>query len=151
MPAAAICHLLRVASVHHVLVTFSTLSALAGEILDTLAEEGHALKISELPTLGEVYSHFRSSGTDSDSDSTETLPEVPTFSNRVEVYLHSSGSTGMPKAIPYSHEFMCKMQYQGMRFLGWMLHVSRDHSDTYFSCPDNIGIDAFLLPTPVLL
>jgi acyl-coenzyme A synthetase/AMP-(fatty) acid ligase len=77
--------------------------------------EGHELEIKELPSLPDVYPQFASSQTSIDGapELFDPLPEVPAFSNDTEMYIHSSGSTGLPKAIPYSHEFVRKMKYQG--------------------------------------
>jgi hypothetical protein len=41
------------------------------------------------------------------------VPAREAFVGGVEVYMHSSGSTGLPKPIPYTHDFIEKMQFMG--------------------------------------
>ncbi|KAJ7054635.1 putative aminoadipate reductase [Mycena amicta] len=97
---AAIINLLRKTSCHRVLATCVTLDALLRQIRQEIEPE-YALVIEEVPSLAQIYPNLgRESAMDSSPPAT-TWPR-PSLDD-VCLYLHSSGSTGMPKAIPETH------------------------------------------------
>ncbi|KAF7341014.1 Acetyl-CoA synthetase-like protein [Mycena sanguinolenta] len=97
---AAIFHLLKDTGSHRVLTT-----KCSGCLVETVATENAAyeLTIEEIPLLGQIYPHL--------GHETPKHPFVPYPSHttsisldHVALYLHSSGSTGLPKSIPYTHK-----------------------------------------------
>jgi acyl-coenzyme A synthetase/AMP-(fatty) acid ligase len=69
-----------------------------------LDKESYPLEIQELPRLSDIYPHLVGQQAHEEDDPLD-LPHFA-FSSNVEMYLHSSGSTGFPKPIPYSHAVM---------------------------------------------
>lgn len=72
----------------------------------------YEFSVVEMPTFDDIFPHL---GRETADHPFEDLP-VPnrdTFYEGTELYLHSSGSTGMPKPIGYIHDFIYKMQYMG--------------------------------------
>jgi acyl-CoA synthetase (AMP-forming)/AMP-acid ligase II len=113
LPAAAICHLLRGVSARRLLVTTSFLSTLVADVRDALAKADYIVDIEEIPAFTDIYPHLATEMTD-ENDRFIRLPTSTSFPSGIELYLHSSGSTGMPKAVPCSHEFLRKIRYQGV-------------------------------------
>ncbi|KAF7341016.1 Acetyl-CoA synthetase-like protein [Mycena sanguinolenta] len=98
--AAAIFHLLADTDSHRLLRTKGSLD----HLVDTVATDNAAyeLSIEEVLLLGQIYPHL--------GHETPQQPFVPYPSpltsaslDDVAMYLHSSGSTGLPKAIPQTH------------------------------------------------
>jgi acyl-CoA synthetase (AMP-forming)/AMP-acid ligase II len=106
--STAICHMLKTVSSHRLIVTESSLEALVKDVKEELDSSGYALEIQELPLLIDIYPYL---ARESKSDAFEPLPP----SSRVEspddvvLYIHSSGSTGLPKSIPMRNELFSKM------------------------------------------
>ncbi|KAJ7855599.1 hypothetical protein B0H14DRAFT_3645801 [Mycena olivaceomarginata] len=100
----AIIHLLRTAGAHRLLTTKLSL----GSVVDTLSAELSAadlpydLSIDEIPLLGQLYPHLGEE-TSRDPFVPYPSPTVRTPLDDVVMYLHSSGSTGLPKCIPETH------------------------------------------------
>lgn len=105
---AAIVNLLKKTSCHRILTTTHTLHPLITGILAEIAahDPEFTLVVEEIPTLSEIYPKL---GKETAEDPFEEYPENPAgrapMSNLV-MYLHSSGSTGFPKAIPQTHLIM---------------------------------------------
>ncbi|KAJ7613299.1 acetyl-CoA synthetase-like protein [Mycena polygramma] len=98
---AVIVHLLKSTGSHRVLTTKGSL----GHLVDTVAADlsavdpSYELTIEEIPLLGQIYPHLGHKTTE------EGFIPFPSPATRipldnVTMYLHSSGSTGMPKCIP---------------------------------------------------
>ncbi|KAF7378113.1 Acetyl-CoA synthetase-like protein [Mycena sanguinolenta] len=96
---AAIFHLLKNTGSHRVLTTIGS-----RRLVETVASDnaGYELSIEDIPLLGQIYPHL--------GHETPKHPFVPYSSpttsislDNVALYLHSSGSTGLPKPIPQAH------------------------------------------------
>ncbi|KIK64020.1 hypothetical protein GYMLUDRAFT_40242 [Collybiopsis luxurians FD-317 M1] len=100
----AVLNLLRVAGAHRLLITGHTLHELLQGIKDLAAssEPPYELSIEEVPAFHQIYPKH---GTEKAEDPFEPYPWVSSFpaQNKTALYLHSSGSTGLPKAVPISH------------------------------------------------
>ncbi|KAJ7214255.1 acetyl-CoA synthetase-like protein [Mycena haematopus] len=98
--AAAIFHLLSNTSSHRVLTTKGSL----GGLVETVAADNapYELSIEDIPLLGQIYPHL---GHESTEHTFVPYPSPITSIpiDNVALYLHSSGSTGFPKAIPETH------------------------------------------------
>jgi acyl-CoA synthetase (AMP-forming)/AMP-acid ligase II len=98
--------MLRKTSCHRLITTQVTLRSLIDGIKSELAEHEpyFELHIDEIPSLAEIYPKL---GKEKPSDSFEPYPPTtrPPMSD-IAIYIHSSGSTGFPKAIPQTHEIM---------------------------------------------
>ncbi|KIK67018.1 hypothetical protein GYMLUDRAFT_37049 [Collybiopsis luxurians FD-317 M1] len=102
---AAVINLLKASGAHRLLTTESTLGELVRGIQEELASEDPAFELSveEAPTLDQLYPKL---GNEKATDPFDPYyPWKPNYPSPQEtaLYLHSSGSTGFPKAIPLSH------------------------------------------------
>jgi acyl-coenzyme A synthetase/AMP-(fatty) acid ligase len=108
--AAAIIKMLKETSCHKMLTTQETLKSLVSEI--KLGLEGdtgtgsYHLEIIEMPPLSNVFPRM---GVENIDDNFDEYPKAPTRPSldQTMLYLHSSGSTGMPKSIRQSFRAMC--------------------------------------------
>ena len=102
--AAAVVHLLKKTSCHHLLTTRTTLK----DLLDSVKVEleatnpAYELIIEEVPTLRDIFPKL---GVETKDDpftpfKTDYKPKL----DEIAMYLHSSGSTGFPKPIPQTHQ-----------------------------------------------
>ncbi|KAG6867616.1 hypothetical protein C0993_000497 [Termitomyces sp. T159_Od127] len=93
---AAIVHLLERTSCHRLVTTSRTLTSLLDDIKAEIAD--FDLSIEEIPTLHQIYPKL---GTETIHDPFQRYPAPSTRPpmSDVALYLHSSGSTGFPKAI----------------------------------------------------
>ncbi|KAJ7194340.1 putative aminoadipate reductase [Mycena pura] len=101
--SAAILNLLRTTSCHRVLATRVTLAPLLAALHEEIQQHDaeFALRIEEIPSLSQVYPNLGNEMLDS---AFQPYPAAePPSLDSVCLYLHSSGSTGMPKAIPETH------------------------------------------------
>ncbi|KAG6812313.1 hypothetical protein H0H93_013889, partial [Arthromyces matolae] len=102
--SAAIVHLLKATSSHRILTTTVTLRTLLDGVKAELAADSpdFDLSIEEIPSLGQLYPKL---GAETVHDPFERYPaplqRVPL--SDVAMILHSSGSTGFPKAIRQTH------------------------------------------------
>lgn len=94
------------------MTTSATLPELKGGILSDIASSDPtwALCASEAPLLGQLFPEYsdvpKIEETTSPSPPSEII-EAGTFNlDDTALYLHSSGSTGLPKAIPRTHREM---------------------------------------------
>ena len=98
--AEATIKLLKDTSCHRLLMTRTTLKPLVDEIQHKLTsgDPRFVVSIEEVPPLLEIYPKL---GHEKEEDPFEPYPAGPRPSlDDVCVYLHSSGSTGLPKSIP---------------------------------------------------
>jgi hypothetical protein len=104
-------HLLRATAAEVLFVTAAHLAPLVADVKALLAQEAPArpLRIEELPSFSEIYPRFGEErvGAEADTDVDGSLLSLQrSCEGDVEMYLHSSGSTGLPKPIPYSSAFI---------------------------------------------
>ncbi|KAJ7636839.1 acetyl-CoA synthetase-like protein [Roridomyces roridus] len=97
----AILHLLANTNCHRLLMTRALLSSLAESISSGLSAP-YAVSIEDIPLLGQIYPHLGHEDTD-DKCFPYPGPANRTSMDEVALYLHSSGSTGLPKSIPLTH------------------------------------------------
>jgi len=102
---AAIANLLILSSSHRLLATCATLSDLIKDVKAEIfaKDPTYELLIEELPALDVIFPRL---GLESEGDSFIPYPDIkvrPALSE-VCMYLHSSGSTGLPKVIPQTHK-----------------------------------------------
>ncbi|KAL1699761.1 hypothetical protein EV121DRAFT_295859 [Schizophyllum commune] len=104
LSAPAVANLLRASDCHRVVATQQTLHALIAAVKGELGSE-YALEVDEVPALDAVFPHLAQ---EKESDAFEPYPEssVEPKSDDMLLYLHSSGSTGFPKAIPHTRASM---------------------------------------------
>ncbi|KAI4521222.1 acetyl-CoA synthetase-like protein, partial [Schizophyllum commune Loenen D] len=101
LSAAAVANLLRTSHCHRLVATQQTLPILMRETKVELGDE-YDLTIEEMPALDLLYPYLaHEKATDAFEPYPE--PEVPQKVEDMEIYLHSSGSTGFPKAIGHTH------------------------------------------------
>ncbi|KAF8219495.1 putative aminoadipate reductase [Tricholoma matsutake] len=102
---AAVVNLLQKTSCHRLITTEATLRDLIDGIRAELAanDPEFVLVIEDVPSIHELYPKLGHEKTD---DPFERYPQPTTRPPiaDVVVYLHSSGSTGFPKAIPQTHQ-----------------------------------------------
>jgi acyl-CoA synthetase (AMP-forming)/AMP-acid ligase II len=103
--AEAVVHLLRATSATLLFVTTAHLDGLVADVKTLLSERDGppGLQIEELPDFADIYEEAGDEG-DGDARLISALREP--FDGAVEMYLHSSGSTGMPKPVPYSRQVL---------------------------------------------
>lgn len=107
--AAAIAHLLRSTSCHHILATCTTLKDLIANIQEELmkTDSSHAIKVHEIPSLFQIFPELSDNPPPYELEACATFLPVSTEHrlalDDVALYLHSSGSTGFPKPIPKTH------------------------------------------------
>lgn len=121
---AAVVELLRNTSCHRVITTQSTLRPLIDGIHShlTTVDPQYVLSVEEVPLLMEIYPRL---GTEMTMDPFRPFPlgaERPQPKDRC-LYLHSSGSTGFPKAIPLTH--LTLLQWASLRKLTCRTGISR--------------------------
>ncbi|KAJ7153064.1 putative aminoadipate reductase [Mycena crocata] len=102
--AAAVVNLLQRTSCHRLLATCVTLRALLAEVKQEIKrlDPDFSLVVEEIPSLAEIYPNL---GAETEGCAFEPYPEPsrqPSLDDTC-LYLHSSGSTGLPKAIPETH------------------------------------------------
>ncbi|KAJ7634662.1 hypothetical protein FB45DRAFT_669383, partial [Roridomyces roridus] len=105
--AAGIFQLLRASSCHRILATCVTLAPLVAAIKEHVSQvdPDYILDIEEVPLLAQIYPNL--------GFETPALPFQPYPFNAsrsspddVELYMHSSGSTGFPRAIAQTHRVL---------------------------------------------
>ncbi|KAG6906942.1 putative NRPS-like protein biosynthetic cluster [Tephrocybe rancida] len=104
---AAVAHLLKKTECHRLITTPVTLRTLLDGVKAELATDApdFQLSIEEIPSLAEVYPKL---GNETAQDPFERYPAPSTRPplSDVAIILHSSGSTGFPKAIYQTHLIM---------------------------------------------
>jgi acyl-CoA synthetase (AMP-forming)/AMP-acid ligase II len=107
----AICHILRSVSAHRLVVTEAFLGPLVYEVVNAMKLSEYDLKVHELPQLPTVYPHLAHE-TANDSFTPIALPPRGKALDGTTLYIHSSGSTGLPKSIPITEEVCSKFAFQ---------------------------------------
>lgn len=109
---AAIVHLLRQTSARHLFVTRIHLNPLISTINDKLRNTSGDFKLAvhEFPSIDEIYPKFANENFKDPFEPIKApLPDV--YKNGIVFYLHSSGSTGHPKAIPSTHNVIASQRH----------------------------------------
>lgn len=101
-------HLLKRSGSHQLVMTSATLSELKEGIFINIqvssSNPAWALRVSEAPLLGQLYPEFLAVPKAEEITCIPETVEGGTFNlDDISLYLHSSGSTGLPKAIPRTH------------------------------------------------
>ncbi|GAW08556.1 Linear gramicidin synthase subunit D [Lentinula edodes] len=104
---AAVINLLQTSGCHRILSTQNTLKELLqgveNELTTTASPDGaYPVNIEEIPSLQELYPKL---GREQQQDPFEPYPAPLSYPKEedIAIYLHSSGSTGLPKVIALSH------------------------------------------------
>ncbi|KAF8655498.1 hypothetical protein AX16_003028 [Volvariella volvacea WC 439] len=106
---AAIVNLLQKTNCHRILTTKSTLQALMDEVVAHLSANDPSFKltIDESPSVLQIYPQLQEkSGGQPKARVRYPRRATPPDMRAPCIYLHSSGSTGFPKAIPWSHRIL---------------------------------------------
>lgn len=100
-------NLLKKTDCHHLLATRITLQELLEGISVELQKEepGYQLLVEEIPSLQEIYPNLGHEREDDPFVPCPSQKERPALTDTA-IYLHSSGSTGFPKAIPQTYEIL---------------------------------------------
>lgn len=101
--APAMCNMMEKTSVHRIIAEPS-LSSLLSDVRTELSGKNHTTEIIDMPGWLDVFPTLEAG----DSDNFEHYPPPcrQVSLDDVAVVLHSSGSTGFPKAIKLRHEFL---------------------------------------------
>ncbi|KAF7303443.1 Acetyl-CoA synthetase-like protein [Mycena indigotica] len=96
----ALVHLLTTTNTRRILTTHKSLGPLLESISSQAAAAG--INVQEIPVLGELYPLL---GREAPQDAFSAYPALSSRAKGTDValYLHSSGSTGLPKPIPLPH------------------------------------------------
>ncbi|KAF8971811.1 hypothetical protein BDZ97DRAFT_1913708 [Flammula alnicola] len=105
--AAAVAHLLKKTSCHYIFTTHHTLKDLADNVANEFksTDPDYDLVIKEIPSLFQLFPEFLENPIHDEMDSFAHYPaddRTPDLDD-IALYAHSSGSTGLPKAIPKTH------------------------------------------------
>ncbi|KAH8102917.1 hypothetical protein BXZ70DRAFT_1057354, partial [Cristinia sonorae] len=99
----AVCHMLRTTECHR-LVMQTSLSSLVAAVKAILDKENYALELVELQPFHEVFPTYSARMEPGTSVTTVSYPPPATPRTRddLAIYIHSSGSTGLPKSIGWT-------------------------------------------------
>ncbi|KAJ7737565.1 putative aminoadipate reductase [Mycena metata] len=101
--SAATAKLLTDVGCHQILATPFTLAPLLKEVRELLEQSSYAISIEEIPTTESVFPYLgRETAPDPFVECDTVIDDVQLSS--VAFYLHSSGSTGLPKTIPQTQQ-----------------------------------------------
>ncbi|KAF8193608.1 hypothetical protein K438DRAFT_1720091 [Mycena galopus ATCC 62051] len=105
---AGIFELLRASSCHRIIATCTTLGPLIAGIKNHIADvdPNFALTIAEIPLLSQIYPNLGAETTDCAFQPYAISTEILLSPDDTALYMHSSGSTGFPKAIAQSHRMI---------------------------------------------
>ncbi|KAJ6472500.1 putative aminoadipate reductase [Mycena sanguinolenta] len=103
----AVVNLLKKTGCHRMVSTCVTLDALLVGVKEELqqTDPDFALSILEAPPLSQIYPHLGTETAECAFESYPTSTYRPEW-NAIGLYLHSSGSTGLPKAIPETNRIL---------------------------------------------
>lgn len=119
--AAAIIKLMKDTACHRLLTTRETLRPLIDEITAELSKEetSYPLTVEEIPPLAEIFPRL---GNETVDDPFKPYPRAPRPPlDNVIMYLHSSGSTGLPKTIKQT--FRSMVHWAGLRKLLYVAEI----------------------------
>ncbi|KAJ7617794.1 hypothetical protein FB45DRAFT_932692 [Roridomyces roridus] len=103
----AILQLLQASSCHHIVATRVTLAPLLSRLEQHIAEADpeFTLSVDEVPSLAQLYPNL---GVETPECAFQPYPEGNAHPEPDDLlmYIHSSGSTGFPKAIPWNYRML---------------------------------------------
>ncbi|TRM56544.1 hypothetical protein BD626DRAFT_618939 [Schizophyllum amplum] len=104
LSAPAIANLLRTSGSRRLVTTQYSLHGLIESVKDELGAD-YALEVDEVPALSVLYPHLAE---ETAADAFEAYPDMESTKtpDDFEIYMHSSGSTGFPKAIGHTRAGM---------------------------------------------
>ncbi|KAF8215591.1 hypothetical protein K438DRAFT_1954309 [Mycena galopus ATCC 62051] len=120
---AAIVHLLSDTGSRRLLTTKASLGHLVDLVSVDLSamDPPYHLSVEEIPLLGQLYPHLGQE-TLKDPFAPYPSPSTRTALDNVAIYLHSSGSTGLPKCIPETHRTL--IHFAALGALTDMIEIS---------------------------
>jgi acyl-CoA synthetase (AMP-forming)/AMP-acid ligase II len=124
--------MLKKVSSHRLIVTASSLGSMLEEIRTEMAYSNYAIDIQELPKFPDIYPYLTHE-TASDPFEKIRLPSHDSFVDGVVLYIHSSGSTGFPKPIPWTHKVLSKITFSSP--IDEYRGLEEDIRESYSSCP----------------
>ena len=97
----AVINMLEKSGCHHI-VSQPAFDGVVSSVKVQLEGKNHSLRVHELPSLHKIFPQL---GGSQDSVAVDPFPPNPSppSMDSPALYLHSSGSTGLPKPIPQSH------------------------------------------------
>ncbi|KAL1695048.1 hypothetical protein GGG16DRAFT_109571 [Schizophyllum commune] len=107
LAAPAVANLLRTSGCRRLVATQQTLHTLISDLKAELGDE-YGLIIDEMPALGAMYPRFAAESPLRDAEKAEhegfdPYPRLDVKPDELLFYIHSSGSTGFPKAVGQTH------------------------------------------------
>lgn len=89
----------------HRVIQQASLSALTSMVKESLAAEGYSVELEDLPAFAEIYPGLAVRQGDGHAEfSSYPPPEAPYKASDLAIYIHSSGSTGLPKSIAWTEK-----------------------------------------------
>jgi acyl-CoA synthetase (AMP-forming)/AMP-acid ligase II len=114
-PPGTICDLLQSVSVCRVLITSTASESLLNDMRAEMDKRQYNITFENLPSFEDIFPEiFGLVDRDSNELDAVPLPTADAYPDGVELWLHSSGSTGQPKPLPLTHAFIHKMQFSRM-------------------------------------
>ena len=101
-----VCSMMEKTSCHRIIADSSTKSLIA-DVQDELGSKNHALEITDLPGLFDAFPSLAPPEEQAKFPLYEPFPYSDARApEEVVIFLHSSGSTGFPKPIPLSQQYL---------------------------------------------
>ncbi|KAI0345580.1 acetyl-CoA synthetase-like protein [Trametopsis cervina] len=101
----AVCNMMEKTGTHRILSDSHT-SALIAEVLEELSEKSYAAEVTEMPGLFDAFPSLAPGSSERAVAPVEPYPyEEPKSFEDILLIVHSSGSTGFPKPISWSHQY----------------------------------------------
>jgi acyl-coenzyme A synthetase/AMP-(fatty) acid ligase len=107
----AISSLLRSVSAHRVLTTPTVPQTFLASIQAEMNDHSYDFVMEPLPAFDDIYPELFGIAAHTEDFPLLPLPSPDAYPNGVEIWLHSSGSTGQPKPLPLTHAFLHKLQF----------------------------------------
>ncbi|KAJ7455824.1 hypothetical protein FB451DRAFT_1354034 [Mycena latifolia] len=111
----AVLNLLRKTSCHRLIATRTTLQSLLAGLQHELVqvEPNFPLSVEEVPSLAQIYPNLGCETPDCAFELYPSEPNRPSLDD-ICIYLHSSGSTGLPKPIAQTHRTLMQWASNGL-------------------------------------
>jgi acyl-CoA synthetase (AMP-forming)/AMP-acid ligase II len=110
MSAEAICILVKSVSCHTLLVSASSLHHVLPRIRQILEQDHYPITMLELPALSELYPQMGLQSTNT-VFTPLPLPSPSLYPEGAVILLHTSGSTGFPKAVRWTQKFVSTYRF----------------------------------------